>query len=172
VSDELGMSYGNDLLDSLTTWYFFYSMKMLEKKDRQQIERTGKKAIKLVALSLLAGGFANRFLTYLKIKDFEFINLRLIFRLPIRLTLYGLIFQFFALNPILSDVENLYYNLHDKYYPRFELLKTTSEPLSMNAKMLNEEGMTEDEKDDAVLNYQRTKETLMMAKHMKQTGGF
>jgi hypothetical protein len=165
------MSYGSDFLDSLSTWYFFYTMKMLERQDRQQIERTGKKAVKLVALSFIAGGFANRFLTYLKVGNFEFINLRLIFRLPIRLAVFGTIFSLFTVGPILSDAENLYFKLHDKYYPRYELLKTTCEPLAMNAKMLNEDGMTEDEKDEAVFNYQRTKETLMMAKHMKMTGG-
>jgi hypothetical protein len=147
-------------------------MKMLEKKDRQQIERTSKKAVKLVCLSFVAGGVANRFLTYSKIKNFEFINLRLIFRLPIRLAVFGLIFNLFALGPIVSDVENLYYNLHDKYYSRYELLKSTCEPLAMNPKMINEEGMTEDDKDEAVLNYQRTKESMMMAKHMKMAGGF
>jgi hypothetical protein len=164
------MAYGNELFESIATWYFFYTTNMLEKKDRQQIERTSKKAVKLICLSFIAGGFANRFLTYLKIRQYEFINLRLLFRLPIRLAVFGIIFNIFALAPIVHDVENLYYNLHDKYYPRYELLKSSCEPLAMNRNLLNEEGMTEEQKDEAVLNYQRTKEALMMAKHIKQNG--
>jgi hypothetical protein len=164
------MDYGSDIINSMVTWYMFYSQRMLEKKDRQQIQKTMNKATKLVFLSFLAGAFANRFLTYLKIGNFEFINLRLIFRLPIRFAVFGLLFNVCALGPVLRDVENLYYNLHDKYYPRYEVLRNSCEPLAMNPKMLNEEGMSEDEKDEMVILYQKTKDGLMMAKQMRLGG--
>ncbi len=164
----MGIDYGNDLVNSAAIWYYFYSQRMLEREDRQQLKKLVNKAGKYTFLSLFAAGLVNRGLTYLKIGKREFINMKFILRFPIRAFIVFAFFNFGALIPSLSEVDKAYNKLYDKYIPRYETMKRACDPLIMNPRMLSEEDMSEEDREYMFIIYQKLKDQLIMEKQMKE----
>jgi hypothetical protein len=168
VVNEMGVDYGNDLINSAAIWYYFYSQRMLEKEDRQQLKKLVNKAAKYTLFSFIGAGLVNRGLTHLKIGKREFINMKFIFRLPVRAFILFAFFNFGALLPTLAEVDNVYNKLYDKYIPRYQSLKKLCDPLVMNPRMLSEDDMSEEDREYMFVIYQKLKDQLIMEKQMKE----
>lgn len=148
---------GNLLIDELQVWGGFYQQKFLEKTDRDEIKLLGRRAAKLSILAIVMGGVANRLLTMVKVGKFDFLNMRLVFRLPIRFLIFGLSFTIVVFGPIFDHMYRLREKLTTKYKPRFRRFSVLNDPLIMNPFMLNEPGMTEEEKEYMKVFYDNMK---------------
>lgn len=135
------------ILLELNMWYEFYSQKFLEKEDRKDIESMVHRAGKLFVVSLLIGGVANRMLTNLKLFGKDFLNLKLFIRLPIRFFIFSMSFSGICLVPMTDHLINLYDKINNKYVERFIRFQKQGDPLIMNPNLLNEEGMSKDERE-------------------------
>ncbi len=162
--DELGLNYGNDMINNTALWYYFYSQRMLEKEDRQNLKRFTNKTIKLTLASFIAGGIANRALTNLNIGNLEFMNLKPIFRIPIRLLIFFIFLNYGTLSKSKDDMKLVYGKLSKKYIPRYKMLRSICDPLVMNPRMLNEEGMNDEDREYMLSTYQKMKDALLAVK--------
>lgn len=143
-------STGSPFMDHIMIFGTFYQKKMIDRSDRVEIQNMGRRAIKLFFVALIMTGASNRLLTKLKFRKFDFLNLRLFLRLPVRLFITGACFWFCFLTPMAN---HLFYNvdkLNEKYYSRFELFKNSGDPLIMNPGLLEEPDFTEEERANTI----------------------
>ena len=61
-------------------------------------------------------------------------------------------------------MELVYGKLSKKYLPRYKMLKRICDPLVMNPRMLNEEGMSYEEREYMYYTYEKMKEALLAVK--------
>ena len=137
---------GSTVLDEIMIFGTFYQKKMMEYKDRKEILNIGRRAIKLGLLSVFLAGVSNRMLTRIKFKRFDFLNLRLFLRFPIRLGVTLSIFYFITLMPLIGHLIVTLDKINLKYYSRFQQFKNNGDPLIMNPGLLDEPDYTEEEK--------------------------
>lgn len=157
------------LMNELMIWNEFHSKKFLEKSDRKEMEGIIKRAGKLFIVSLLVGGIANRILTQIKIGGKDFINMRLLFRLPIRLLIFFAAINGIFLIPMTDHLNMLSNKLNAKYVPRYLAFeKSGGDPVIMNPSYLNEEGMSEEEKEYVNKYYDSMKPQFAMAQAQAQ----
>jgi len=149
IIDLLGgefSSTGNPYLDEIMIFGTFYQKKMIEYKDRSEIINCGRRAVKLALLSTFLSFVTNRLLTKIKFKRFDFLNLRLFLRFPIRFGITASIFWFCMVGPIIEHALVLTDKINSKYYTRFEQFKNNGDPLIMNPGLLDEPDYTEEER--------------------------
>ena len=159
---------GNLLMDEVQIFGGLYQQKMLEKVDRDEIINIFRRGTKLLILSLIVGGVSNRFITKLKIRKFDFLNMNIIFRLFVRLSIFSVSLSTLFFLPMLEHLLNVRNKLNAKYIPRMRLYQSEMDPLIMNPILLNEPGMTEDERDYMKVFYDNMKsQASMMMAQMK-----
>jgi hypothetical protein len=159
---------GNLMMDEAQIFGGLYQQKMLEKIDRDDIMNTGRRGVKLFLLSAIVGSAMNRLVTVARFGKFDFLNMRLIFRLPIRLAIFAVSIHQIFFNPMMNHVFKLRDYLNIKYIPRMRLYTQEMDPLIMNPSLLNEPGMTPDEKEYMKVFYENMKsQAAMMKAQMK-----
>lgn len=159
---------GNMLMDELQIFGSLYQQKMLEKMDRDEIMNAGRRATKLFIISFIVGGAANRLLTQFKPKGRDFLNMRLVPRLFIRFSIFGLSLTFIFLNQMANHMFKLRDYLNAKYTPRMRHYTREMDPLIMNPQLLNEPGMSPDEKEYMKVFYENMRsQGAMMKAQMK-----
>jgi len=159
---------GNLLMDEVQIYGGLYQQKMLEKVDRDEIKNIFRRGTKLLILSLLVGGVSNRLVTKLKIKKFDFLNVNIIFRIFVRLSIFSVSLSTIFFLPMLEHLLNVRNKLNYKYIPRMRLYQSEMDPLIMNPILLNEPGMTEDEREYMKVFYDNMKsQSAMMKAQMK-----
>jgi hypothetical protein len=163
---------GNLLMDEIQIFGGLYQQKMLEKIDRDEIMKTGRRAAKLFILSTIVGGALNRAVTIMKFGKRDFLNLRFIFRAFFRLGIFALSYNFVFYNPMMAHLLNLRDRLNIKYIPRMKSYQMEMDPLIMNPLLLNEPGMTPDEKEYMKVFYENMRsQASMMKAQMKMMEG-
>lgn len=149
ITRLLGDQYettGHLLMDEVMIYGTFYQKKMLEYNDRNEIINIARKAVKFSLISIGMIGIYNRLLTKLKFKKFDFLNLRIFLKLPIRLSGSLFILYFGAFIPVFSHALDILDKINEKYYKRFEIFRNNGDPLIMNPGLLDEPGYTEEER--------------------------
>jgi len=138
--------FGENYLHEIMIFAQFYTQKLIEYKDRSEIMNCGRRAVKLALLSTFLSFVSNRLLTKIKFKRFDFLNLRLFLRFPIRFGVTSSIFWFCMVRPIIDHALVLTDKLYSKYHTRFELYKNNGDPLIMNPGLLEEPNYSEEER--------------------------
>lgn len=163
---------GNLLMDEVQIYGGLYQQKMLEKVDRDEIMNAGRRSVKLFFLGLVVGGVANRLLTQFKIGGRDFLNLRLPFRLFIRFSIFGGCLYSVFLLPMVGHMTKLREYLNSRYTPRMHKYSMEMDPLIMNPNLLNEPGMSDDEKEYMRVFYDNMKaQGAMMRAQMRMSEG-
>jgi hypothetical protein len=159
---------GNLLMDEVQIFGGLYQQKMIEKVDRDEIINIFRRGTKLMILSLIVGGVSNRFVTKLKIKKFDFLNMNIFFRLFVRLSIFSVSLSTLFFLPMLEHLLNVRNKLNTKYIPRMRLYQSEMDPLIMNPMLLSEPGMTDDEREYMKVFYDNMKsQAAMMKAQMK-----
>lgn len=159
---------GNLLMDEVQIYGGLYQQKMLEKVDRDEIKNIFRRGAKLFLLGMIVGGVGNRFVTKLKIRKFDFLNINIIFRIFVRFSIFTVSFSSIFFLPMLEHLLNARNKLNQKYIPRMRLYQMEMDPLIMNPLLLNEPGMTDDEKEYMKVFYENMKsQAAMMKAQMK-----
>jgi hypothetical protein len=159
---------GNLLMDEVQIYGGLYQQKMLEKVDRDEIKNIFRRGTKLLILSLLVGGVSNRLVTKLKIRKFDFMNVNILLRIFVRLSIFSVSLSTIFFLPMLEHLLNVRNKLNYKYIPRMRLYQSEMDPLIMNPILLNEPGMTEDEREYMKVFYDNMKsQSAMMKAQMK-----
>jgi hypothetical protein len=159
---------GNLLMDEVQIYGGLYQQKMLEKVDRDEIKNIFRRGAKLLILSLVVGGVTNRFITKLKIRKFDFLNMNIIFRIFVRFSIFSISLSTIFFLPMLEHLLNVRNKLNYKYIPRMRHYQMEMDPLIMNPLLLNEPGMTDDEKEYMKVFYDNMKsQAAMMKAQMK-----
>jgi hypothetical protein len=165
VAPEMAQNLsGNLLMDEAQIFGGLYQQKMLEKIDRDDIMNSGRRGVKLFLLSAIVGSASNRLLTVARFGKFDFLNLRLIFRLVFRFGIFAVSFHQIFYNPMMNHVLKLRDYLNTKYIPRMRMYTQEMDPLIMNPLLLNEPGMTPDEKEYMKVFYENMKSQAAMMK--------
>jgi hypothetical protein len=155
-------------MDELNTFGSLYTQKFLEKMDRDEIKNTGRRAAKLFLLSMTIGAVSNRILTKFKFRNRDFLNLRLAPRLLIRFGIFASCFTFFFYSPMLTHMMKLRQYLNEKYTPRMRLFATEMNPLILNPSMLNEPGMSQEEKEYMKLFLDKMNDQALQARAQRK----
>ena len=159
---------GNLLMDEVQIFGGLYQQKMLEKVDRDEIKNIFRRGSKLLILSFIFGGVGNRMVTKLKIKKFDFLNINILLRIFVRLTIFGASLTTVFLFPMLEHLLNVRNKLNAKYIPRMGMYQREMDPLIMNPNLLNEPGMTDEEREYMKVFYDNMKsQAAMMKAQMK-----
>ena len=159
---------GNLLMDEVQIYGGLYQQKMLEKVDRDEIKNIFRRGTKLLILSLIVGGVSNRLVTKLKIRKFDFLNVNILLRIFVRLSIFSVSLSTIFFLPMLEHLLNVRNKLNYKYIPRMRLYQSEMDPLIMNPILLNEPGMTEDEREYMKVFYDNMKsQSAMMKAQMK-----
>jgi len=159
---------GNLLMDEIQIFGGLYQQKMLEKVDRNEVMNTGRRGAKLFILSTVVGGAVNRLLTQTKIRGYDFLNLRLVFRIIFRLGIFALSFSTIFYSPMMTHILSLRDNLNAKYIPRMRMYQYEMDPLIMNPNLLNEPGMNDEEREYMKVFYENMRsQAAMMKAQMK-----
>lgn len=145
--EMMRMGSGNPLMDELQIFGSLYQQKLLEKIDRDDITNAGRRAFKLLIISLAIGGSLNRLLTKKRIFGRDFLNLNLLIRLPIRFIILMIPFYPCFYSPMMVHMFKLREYLNEKYTPRMRRFTLEMDPFIMNPNMVNEPGMTEEDKE-------------------------
>jgi hypothetical protein len=172
ISDVVGpemmpSSYGYKSIDDITVFLGLYQQKMLEKVDRNEILNVGRRFVKLFLLSIVVGSAGNRILTKSKFGKFDFLNFNIFLKFFVRLSIFSISIYFFCFNPVLDYAEMVLKNLNMKYTPRMIDFKNNTDPLIMNPYLLNEPGMSEEEKEYMQVFYKNMKSQAEMMKAQK-----
>jgi hypothetical protein len=155
---------GNLLMDEVQIFGGLYQQKMLEKVDRDEIKNIFRRGAKLLLLSFAVGGVANRMVTKLKIRKFDFLNLNIIFRIVLRLSIFSVSLSSIFFLPMLEHLLNVRNKLNAKYIPKMRLYQSEMDPLIMNPYLLSEPGMTEEEREYMKVFYDNMKSQASMMK--------
>ncbi len=158
------MKTGNPMMDEIQIYGGLYQQKMLEKSDRNEVMNVGRRGLKLFLLSLVVGGAVNRMFTKVKIGKYDFLNMRLVFRLIIRLGIFGISFGMICLSPVLNHLMKIRDDLNMKYVPRMIRYQKEMDPLVMNPSLLNEPGMTDEEREYMRVFYENMRSQAAMMK--------
>lgn len=171
VGPQYGIT-GDSLKDQLQIFIGLHTEKLLEKEDRNELINLGRRGAKLAMLSLFCSALANRMVTQLKFRNFDFMNLRLFIRFPIRMGIFFFFFTNMVFLPMTKRCLELNEQLNNKYYPRMVRFVKENDPLIMNPNYLNEPGMTEEEKEYMSNYYNKLKTEIEMRKmEEKMKGG-
>ncbi len=160
-------SYGYKFIDDITVYLGLYQQKMLEKPDRNEIVNVGRRFAKLFLISMVVGSASNRILTKIKYRKFDFLNFNLFLRFIVRISIFTASMYFICLNPLLTYGEMVLNNLNKKYVARMKEFKNNPDPLLMNPNLLNEPGMSDEEKDYMQVFYKNMKSQAEMMKAQK-----
>merc|ERR1711976_1067961 len=141
---------------------------MLEKIDRDEVMNMGRTGAKLTIVSLIVSGVLNRGLTLCKFGNRDFLNLHWIMRVPIRLSIFALSFVFITYMPMFNHYLKLRQYFNKKYTARLIKYNREMDPLIMNPQMINEPGMTDEEREYMRVFYENMKsQGAMMKAQMK-----
>lgn len=155
---------GNLFMDEIQLYGSLYQQKFLEKRDRDEILNLGRYAVKRFMLAFFVGALANRMITKLKYGRYDFLNLRLFFRFSVRLAIFAGSMYYLCGLPTYDKIFKLREYFNRKYVPKFIRFQSTGDALEMNPDLLNEPGMTDEEKDYMRGFYERQKMQGDMAK--------
>ena len=165
IGPEMAQSLsGNLMQDEAQIYGGLYQQKMLEKADRDEIMNAGRRGVKLFILSSIVAGSVNRGLTIARFGKFDFLNTRLIFRIVIRLGIFGVSYYSLLYKPMMDHLTHMRDNFNAKYIPRMRKYTAEMDPLIMNPRLLNEPGMTDEEREYMRVFYENKRSQAAMMK--------
>ena len=123
----------------------FHKGKLMEFEDRKQISNLQRKGFKLFLFSSVVALAINRGITLAKISSFDFMNMNFVLRLSIRTAAFGGCMYVLFYIPLLKHLFEFRDVLNKKYLPRYSKFLKSGDILSMNAKILDDPELTQEE---------------------------